>query len=118
MLALGAGSAWRRIEGLGDMCANSVLEEIRSPDRQQRAVVFLRDCGATTSDSTQISVLPANAALENESGNLFVADRLDRHGVTVRWLDRDALEISYPREARVFRAEARVAQTKARYQAL
>jgi len=115
MLLLGAGAAWQGMQDLGDMCANRVLEDIRSPNRQRRAVVFLRDCGATTGYSTQISVLPANTVLENEGGNLFVADHLGNHAVRVRWVDGDTIEIFPPRDARVFRAEARVAGVTARY---
>jgi hypothetical protein len=56
------------------MCANDLLTEIPSPDGALKAVVFQRDCGATTSFSTQISILWTNRPLPNETGNLFVAD--------------------------------------------
>ena len=89
-----------------------------------RAVIFQRDCGATTGFSTQISILPAQAQLGGDGGNVFVADT--DHGaapsdgvggpeVHVRWLADDHLEVLHHVQARVFRSEARVGQVRITY---
>jgi hypothetical protein len=58
-----------------DLCANQVFQEVYSADRTLKAVVFQRDCGATTGFSTQVSVLPARETLGNNvAGNLYIAN--------------------------------------------
>ena len=106
-----------------DGCGNDVLADVPSPDGRRHAVVFARDCGATTAASTQVSVLPA-ARSAHGGGNVFVAD--GDHGrapagagggprVAVRWLDRRTLEVRYDSRARVFTREARHDDTDVRF---
>ena len=94
------------------MCGNRVLSRVPSPDDQLQAVVFERDCGATTDFSTQVALLRRGAPLPNEGGNVLVVDT--DHGkapsgpgggpvVTVRWVASDSLEIGFHRRARIFR---------------
>lgn len=96
-------------------CKNQVLRDLVAPDGRRHAVVFARDCGATTDFSTHVSVLPAGRAASGR-GNVFVADA--DHGrapagpgggpdVMVRWLDSHTLEVRYDRRARVFTRSAR-----------
>jgi hypothetical protein len=56
------------------LCGNTVLKSLSSPDGKLKAVVFERDCGATTGFSTQLSVLGAGDPLPNDEGNIFIAD--------------------------------------------
>ena len=53
-------------------CGNEVVETVPSPTQKWSAVVFVRDCGATTGFSTQLSILRARENLPNESGNVLV----------------------------------------------
>ena len=96
-------------------CKNQVLRDLAAPDGRRHAVVFARDCGATTDFSTHVSVLPAGRAASG-GGNVFVADA--DHGrapagpgggpdVVVRWLDSHTLEVHYDHRARVFTRSAR-----------
>jgi hypothetical protein len=96
---------------LGGACGNEILSTFYSPTKQIKAVVFQRDCGATTGFSTQISIMPANSDLPNEDGNVFVADT--DHGkspsgpgggppVEVEWKGENSLNIIYDNRARVF----------------
>ena len=58
-----------------DLCANQIYQEVYSTDRTLKAVVFQRDCGATTGFSTQVSVLPAGETLGNDvAGNLYITN--------------------------------------------
>ena len=95
-----------------DLCGNTVLAETLSPDQRHKAVVFQRDCGATTGFSTQVSVIGAQDALPDESGNVFTAD--DNRGavptspaggpvVQVRWSSGNAMVITHHAGARVFK---------------
>lgn len=104
------------------MCANTILTEVMSPDRERRAVVFQRDCGATTGFSTQVSILRAGDSLpDDDGGNAFVADT--DHGaapagpdgspeVTVRWEGPNALVLEHDSRARVFHAIPLVGTTR------
>ena len=74
MLAALLGYSWlidRIFEG---MCANRISAEYPSPDGLRRAVVFERDCGATTGFSAQVSVLRRGEILGNEGGNVCVVE--------------------------------------------
>jgi hypothetical protein len=94
----------------GDGCANEPIAEFASPDGKTKAIVFQRDCGATTGFSTQISLLPTGSTLKNESGNLFVSDT--NHGtapsgpgggpeVRVSWRSATELVVAYHPHAKV-----------------
>ena len=79
------------------MCGNEVFEEQLSPDGKLKAVIFQRDCGATTGFSTQISVLNSHKKLKNESGNVFViSGHPDSVAPEVAWnQNSDTLFIHY-----------------------
>jgi len=99
---------------LDSACANDVLAELPSPDGKNKAVVFQRDCGATTDFSTQVSVLRSGQALGGDSANVFIGDT--NHGAApsgpgggpslrVHWVGPDALVVSHHSAVRVFAAE-------------
>src|SRR5262249_18103970 len=58
-----------------DSCDNEIQDEVYNSDRTLRAVVFMRDCGATVGDNTQVSVLPTADTLPGGPGNAFIEDR-------------------------------------------
>lgn len=114
-LALFVGLAWLGLKALArGMCGNEILAEVPSPSGSHKAVVFQRDCGATTGFSTQVSILPQRKRLPNDSGNLFIADT-DRGrapsgpgggpAVQVQWVNDQHLLLVHHPAARVFRAE-------------
>jgi len=97
-----------------DLCGNSVLAESVSPNGKLKAVVFTRDCGATTDFSTQVSLVKAGDTLKNDGGNLFIADRDHRKAptgqsggpaVAVRWISDGQLRVEHHALARVFKSE-------------
>ncbi|MER2526460.1 MAG: hypothetical protein ABTR07_00880 [Candidatus Competibacter denitrificans] len=57
-----------------NLCGNEIFQEIAAPKGRFKAVLFQRDCGATTGFSTQVSLIPVDAPLPNESGNVFVTN--------------------------------------------
>ena len=76
------------------MCGNEIFQEVYSPSHQYKAVVFQRDCGATTGFSTQVSVLSATNVLENESGNTYIArNHPNETKLQLAWLAEKSLEI-------------------------
>jgi len=85
--------------------ANRVLKEVPSPNKQYRALLFERDCGATTNFSTQISLLTSSQSLQG-TGNVLIVDfSVSKPSeVQVEWVENRRLRIRYVgREVRVFR---------------
>jgi hypothetical protein len=69
-------------------CENTVQHEIASPGQRRKAVLFARDCGATTSTSTHLSILPMGSELSGGTGNvLIVGDGM----LSLRWAADDLL---------------------------
>ena len=78
--------------GCGEICRNEPVTVIPSPDGKAKAVVFHRNCGATTSANTQVSVLPAYSELPNIPGNALVLDA--DAPVEVTWMSDASLSVS------------------------
>lgn len=109
-----------------DACSNEVITRLASPDGEREAVMFLRDCGATTGFSTQISILEAGEQLSG-GGNTFRAD--DDHGAArtgpwggswaeMRWLAPDRLLIRFATKSRLFEQDESVSGVAIRYEAV
>ena|SRR5437773_10732768 len=86
-----------------DPCANAQISEAVSPDGKLKAVTFRRDCGATTKETVQVSILPAKKPLPNEAGNVFVAR--GEPLVVVHWISDTHLSISGGRASGAFKAD-------------
>mgnify|MGYP002779653509 FL=1 len=87
-------------------CENNIIRETSSPDNKWKAVAFSRDCGATTSESVQISILNEQETLNDEAtGNVFIADKFNP---SIKWLSATKLEITIP-------APVKISQQKARF---
>jgi hypothetical protein len=103
---------------LSGCCQNEAATEHLSPDGKWKYVTFSRNCGATTGDNFQVSILPASEPFPSEGGNAFIAD--SNHGeapfvALAVWLAPQTLQINYSSKARVFKKELRVAGVDVRY---
>ena len=105
-----------------DLCANTVQSEIVSPNGFNKAVVFERDCGATTDFVTQVSVLKLKDTLENEGGNVFSASLENKkinnnqdEIVNVRWLNDRLLEIEYDEQAKLINKNIKINNIEIKY---
>jgi len=94
-LVVGFAYLWTSALSSSSMCANGVVHEEPSPDGKRRAVIFERDCGATTRESTQVMILRNEVQLPNASGNAFVA-YVDPALVQVSWVSADSLLLTRP----------------------
>jgi len=108
-----------------NMCGNEILAESISPDRTKKLVVFQRSCGATTSFSTQASLLSPDVKLADEIGNVFIADT--DHGIApsgagggpelrFQWAGPKDLLLQHHVTARVFKAERHLKDTDVKYE--
>ena len=96
-----------------DGCGNQVVASSASPNGRMFAVVFARDCGATTRESIQMSILPANDPfpIETLRGNALIVQPPrggSRSDVLVEWIDELHVRASRQRDAEVFKAERSV----------
>lgn len=94
-----------------DPCGNDALGGYESPDGQKEAIVFLRDCGATTAESIHVFIA-SRASREKGSrwstatqGNALVLEDSD---VEAQWLGSDRLVLMYQPGAKVFKKESPV----------
>jgi len=112
--------------GGSDGCGNDVIARSPSPNGHRNAVLFDRDCGATTEFSTQVSIVNPGEG-PSGAGNAFRAD--DDHGVAVmghwegpwaemKWLAPDHLLIRYAAKSRIFAQESKVSGVQITYQAI
>lgn len=95
-------------------CTNTEVARYAAPNGKLDLVVFERNCGATTSFTTQASLVPSGRDLSRVGGNIFVADTdhgkapAAAHGgpeLDVEWLSKSALRLTHSPDARVFLAE-------------
>jgi hypothetical protein len=96
------------------MCGNRVAKSIASPSGSFVAVLFERDCGATTRVSSQVSVFSAKRELSNEAGNTFISDAPVR-AVALLWQSDTSLRITYPRNSHAFKQQQSVEGVTIRY---
>jgi hypothetical protein len=69
-----------------DLCGNEIFQEVYSPGKAYKAVVFQRDCGATTGFTTHVSILKASATLPNLAGNVVALNgHPDSTKVSINW---------------------------------
>lgn len=104
LLAVAIGASLYAFEGrlTAAMCDNTVFAESESPDGKWKAVVFGRNCGATDSISTQISILPMSVDLPNKGGNICMVSVFPK--VELRWAGNNELVITHRRGAKFFNA--------------
>lgn len=91
-------------------CGNQVLSKSLSPNGEQAAYVFKRDCGATTSYSYHLSILNSDDELQNKSGNTFHADK----EFDVKW-NQNELVVDYPADAKIYEQDKRVGKIIVNY---
>ena len=76
-------------------CENDIFQTIHSPDQKFSAVIFNRDCGATTGFSTQVSIVDFGESLPKVNGNTLVIDNHpSKTKVKVEWVSNNELVIS------------------------
>ena len=85
-------------------CGDEVISESVSPNGQLTAVVFDRNCGATTDYSTQVSLRSSTQPFDSKRQAPFLILE-HRYKVVLSWRSQSKLVIHLPRGADVFRKE-------------
>ena len=91
----------------GPLCSTETVKSLRSPTGDHQATMFMRECGATTDFTTQVSVDPW---FWQVFGNAFIADGYN--GGTrgswggpwadMEWAGPNDLVVTYDKQARIF----------------
>lgn len=99
-------------------CTNEILEEAFSKNKNYKIVKFIRDCGATTIESIQISVLRSDQQLrKDQGGNLFIVDGPVRNEqIEIEWKNKTEVLIKYPVNNRVIKNKNSYEEIKISYQ--
>jgi len=95
--------------------SDTVIKESSNKQHDKKAILFLREAGATVSDSYQVTVMDFNNKFDTtEVGNTFTVDPdhdktwLDSTSINFTWLSNDTLQIDYDKKLRTFIQEKKV----------
>lgn len=108
---------------LGDG-SDTIVKESANNKQDKKAILFLREAGATVSDSYQVTVMEYSAKFDTTSvGNTFTVDRdhnktfLDSNSINFNWQSNDTLQIDYDKKLRTFIQKMKVAGVTIIYKA-
>jgi len=108
--------------GCDDVCSNEVIAEKVNNSKTYKLVHFDRNCGATTGNSNQLSIVSIDKSLDNEGGNIFIASsdsgsnlETDR-GVVAKWLNDSTVLIKYEKDLTVFEKVNKVGEINVVYE--
>src|SRR4051812_8236636 len=106
-----------------DGCDNEIVQTATSPDGARDAILFQRDCGATTGSSIQASIV-RRGEVPSENGNVFIADigygaagaaRWGGPWAELSWLDAHRLRVRHDAGARTFVRAERIGDVRILY---
>jgi hypothetical protein len=101
------------IVSCGDPCGNEVSQTLRSPSGKFDAVVFNRNCGATTGFNTQVSVVPAGTKLPADGGNVFIAN--GTLPISLTWQSDTKLQVGGVSSVSPLKKESNVSSVEVSY---
>jgi hypothetical protein len=111
----------------GGMCGNQIIEEIPSPNKELKALIFTRDCGATSGYSTQLSIIENSDQLEDETGNTFIlSDKVedglsfDNGGakIEVIWTGDNSVTVYFDKRTEFTKQKEEIGDIKITYEQL
>jgi len=100
--------------GCDAMCENEQVASVSSPSGSARAVVFNRNCGATTGFNAQVSILSGTEKLPNDGGNALILD--GSAPLRVHWASESRVTVSRLGSAQVFKQESKVGAVVVSYE--
>ena len=100
--------------GCDPLCENEAVSSTISPDGSKKAVTFLRGCGATSGDSTQLSIISGWRSIPSGSGNVLVIE--GRPPIQVSWASNSVITISKMGSGRIFKQILEMDGTSVRYE--
>ena len=79
-------------------CDTAVFAEVLSPAGVNKAVLFSRDCGATTAEELQVAIVEADESVGDRLGTTVFSSRvlITPDQLTVVWQDGNTVSIVSP----------------------
>ncbi len=94
---------------------NMLIKDIPNVAHTKKAILFLKEAGATAADSYQLSIVDYDKEFDKSAnGNTFIVDddhgsaRLNPECIELRWLSNERLLIIYDKKLRTFLQEKSV----------
>jgi len=95
-------------------CEVTVKRQIPSPHLRRVAVIFEKDCGATTAFNTQVSIVSNANNFSSDDAPPVLAIK-GQYDLRIKWLNDDAVQIEIPKGAQIYRQENRINNVTIRY---
>jgi hypothetical protein len=108
--------------GCSDTCQNSTISTAGAPTGNMKAVLFQRDCSATTAFSSHVSLANMDEVSSGKATFLSPAPTTAQHAswggpwVELRWLSPRNLLVRYDAKAQVFTQSESVSGVKVSYE--
>jgi hypothetical protein len=108
-------------------CENGLINEYPNPSKTQKAILFYRDCGATTSKSLQLSLIPMNDKLNQKLiGNVLTCEfdsgsmipLKTNEIIQINWINDTSLTISLNNGLETFIKKSEFLSVKIKYKSL
>jgi hypothetical protein len=101
--------------GCEDVAQNTIVKKSQSPNVKYIAIAFIRDAGATTDFSPQVSVIKSGELFENRSGNAFIGNKSEY--IDIEWIDSSTLKTFYDcGEKDLFKKEKKIYEVTMEYE--
>jgi hypothetical protein len=105
----------------GGGCREQIVSEIPSPDGKLKAVLYVRDCGATTRASTQITVLKITASGTGPASKRVLAGYeypwdAPTHKIGAKWTSDRALNVYYAQDVELTHLNNQVGNVHVRFE--
>lgn len=84
-------------------CANAPLASVQSSDGKHAAVLFERNCGATTAASIHLAIVPVGE-MPNGKGNALTFSKMtaDIRSYQLHWSDGGHVHVSLPKGTEIY----------------
>lgn len=81
-------------------CETSVFFQVSSPDGTNQAVVYSRDCGATTAEEIAVAIVPAGEQVGDRLGTVVYSSRVRfaPEELMIEWRDPTHVVVTSPDE--------------------
>ncbi len=86
--------------GCIDPCGDEILQTVVSPDQRTVATIYVRDCGATTSEVTHVHLHGRFGWFSNEDWDNVVLSLRYRHSLKIQWQGSSRLVITCDQPAK------------------
>jgi hypothetical protein len=97
------------------VCETTVWRELQAPSANKVAIVFSKDCGATTPLNTQVAIAAADGIHLRDDLEPFAVVH-GRHDLELTWLDDRTIQVVLPLGETIYRQDKVMNEVSIRYE--